>query len=153
GFLEEFCAERLSMPAEGDELMAGQDGAKAAFALKQREAAQIISIMEHEVERAILKFRFVSERVLQQLEVRNAMRIQGDKLAVNHGVTFHTFERPGDFNIAVTDDLAVTAVEGDPAAFDFGDHAKPVILVLEYPSRIIERRVRERRKHRLQAFG
>src|SRR4051794_19510738 len=39
GFLEELDAERLAVTAEGDQLVARQDGAKPLFAFKQRKPA------------------------------------------------------------------------------------------------------------------
>src|SRR4051812_8609449 len=84
--------------------------------------------------------------------MRNPIFIQGDKFAVYHGVAFHAFERFRNLDVAVADDLAVAAVKGDLARLDVRDHAKPVVLILEHPFFVVERGVRERRKHGLQSF-
>jgi hypothetical protein len=52
----------------------------------------------------------------------------------------------------VANDLAVAAVEDDASVLDLCDHAEAVILILEYPTLVVERGVREGGKHRLQAF-
>jgi hypothetical protein len=80
-----------------------------------------------------LQLRFISQRVLQQLEMRDAGRIEGHESAVDHGVALAALERLRHFDVAVTDDLAVAAKEDDPAAVGSGDHAKPVIFTLEHP--------------------
>jgi hypothetical protein len=72
--------------------------------------------------------------------------------AIYYGIAFHTFERFGDVNVAVADDFAVAAVEGDLATLYLGDHAKPVIFVLEDPPGIIERAIGQRGKHRLKTL-
>ena len=94
----------------------------------------------------------MAERVLQQLKMRDPVLVECDEFAVDHGVACDAFERFRDFDVTVADDLAVAAIERDLAALDLGDHAKAVVFVLEDPSRIVEGRVRQRRKHRLKAF-
>jgi hypothetical protein len=51
----------------------------------------------------------VAERVLQKLKMRYAVFIERDEFAVYHGIASYGFERFGDFNVAVTDDLAIAA--------------------------------------------
>jgi hypothetical protein len=63
---------------------------------------------------------------------------------------FHAFERFGDFNIAVADDLAVAAVQSDLVVSDLGDHAEAVIFILEDPAGIVERTIGQSGKHRLK---
>jgi len=106
--------------------------------------------MKHQVEGAILELRLVAERILHQLKMRCPVFVQGDEFAVNHRVAFHAFERPGNFHVAVANDLAVAAVESDVTTFDLGDHAEAIILVLEDPAGIVERPVGQGGKHRLE---
>src|SRR6478609_5990732 len=52
-----------------------------------------------------------------------------NELAIDdHGVALDPFKRLCDFDVAIANDLAIAAVKRDLAAFDFGDHPKPVIL-------------------------
>jgi hypothetical protein len=95
----------------------------------------------------------MAQRVLKQLEMRDAVFSDRDEFAVDHGVALDALQCFGDLDIAVTDDLAVAAVERNLAPPDFSDHPKAVVLVLEDPAGVVERRVGERRKHRLQALG
>src|SRR5215207_9380563 len=95
----------------------------------------------------------MSQRVLKQLKMRDAVLSDRDELAVDHGVALHALQRLGDLDIAAADDLAVTAVERNLAPPDFRDHPKAVVLILENPAGIVERRVSERSEHRLQALG
>src|SRR3954471_20927691 len=85
--------------------------------------------------------------------MRDAVLSDRDELTVDHGVALHALQRFGDLDIAAADDLAVTAVERNLAPPDFRDHPKAVVLILENPAGIVERRVRERSEHRLQALG
>ena len=95
----------------------------------------------------------MAQRVLKQLEMRDAVLSDRDELAVDHGVALHALQRFGDLDIAAADDLAVAAVERNLAPPDFRDHPEAVVLVLENPAGVVERRVGERREHRLQALG
>src|SRR3979490_2881180 len=83
--------------------------------------------------------------------MRDAVLSDRDELAIDHGVALHALQRFGDFHIAAADDLAVAAVERHLAAPDFRDHPEAVVLVLENPAGIVERRVGECSEHRLQA--
>src|ERR1700712_263392 len=85
--------------------------------------------------------------------MRNAVLSDRDELAVDYGVALYALQRFGDLRIAAADDLAVAAVERNFAPPDFRDHPEAVVLVLENPAGIVERRVRERSEHRLQALG
>ena len=67
-------------------------------------------------------------------------------------IALDAFERFCDLDIVVANDLAVAAVEGDASVLDLCDHAEAVILILEYPTLVVERGVSEGGKHRLQAF-
>src|SRR3979411_1887794 len=95
----------------------------------------------------------MASRVLEQLEMRDAVLSDRDELAVDHGVALHALQRFGDLHIAAADDLAVAAVERTLAPPDFRDHSEAVVLVLENPAGVVERRVSERSEHRLQALG
>src|SRR5215213_9353034 len=95
----------------------------------------------------------MAQRVLKQLEMRDALFSDRDELAVDHGVALHALQRLGDLDIAAADDLAVAAVERNLAPPYFRDHPEAVVLVLENPARVVERRVGERREHWLQAPG
>src|SRR3981189_69209 len=108
--------------------------------------------MKHEVERAILQFSLITQRILKQLEVRDAVAVERHQFAIDHGVTLDQFERFCKVAIAMAYDFAVTAIEGNLSAFDIRNHAEPVVLILKDPAHVIERGIRERRKHRLQAF-
>ena len=92
------------------------------------------------------------ERILQQLEMRDAFFVERHEFAVDYGVAPCAFERLRHFDIAVTNNLAVAAVQGDLASLDFRDHAEAVKLVLEDPSFVVEWRIRQCREHRLQAL-
>ena len=61
----------------------------------------------------------MAQRVLKQLEMRDAVFSDRDELAVDHGVALHALQRLGDLDIAAADDLAVAAVcpAGSPRPF------------------------------------
>ena len=84
--------------------------------------------------------------------MRNPALIERHELAIDHRIAFDTFESFCDFDVIVADDLAVAAVERDLAAFGDSDHPKAVVFVFKDPVLIVERRIRQRGKHRLQAF-
>src|SRR6476620_2491394 len=108
--------------------------------------------MEHQIERTVEQLRLVAQRILQQLKMRDAVFIKSDELAIDYGISLDTLERFRDFDVAVANDLAIPAVKSDLAAFDFGDHPKPVILILENPARVIEGSVGERGEHWLETL-
>src|ERR1700712_413535 len=85
--------------------------------------------------------------------MRDAVLSDRDELAVDYGVALHALQRFSDLRIAAADDLAIAAVERNPAPPDFRDHPEAVVFVLENPAGIVERRVGERREHWLQALG
>ncbi|MCP1912849.1 hypothetical protein J2R96_005329 [Bradyrhizobium elkanii] len=89
----------------------------------------------------------MTQRVLKQLEMRNAVLSDRDELAIDHGVALHALQRFGDLDIAAADDLAVAAVECNLAPPDFRDHPEAIVLILENPAAVIERRVGERSEH------
>ena len=141
------------MRAEGDQPVARQNCLQPLLALEERLLAQVRCVLEHEIESAIQQLRFMAQRVLKQLEMRDAVLSDRDEFAVDHGVALHALQRFGDLDIAVADDLAVAAVERNLAPPDFRDHPEAVVLVLENPAGVVERRVGERGEHRLQALG
>jgi len=143
GFREEFPTVRFSVTAERDQLVAWQDGFEPFLALEERLLPQIHSVLEHQVENAVQKLRLVSQRVLEQLKMRDAILSDRNEFAIDHAVALDAFECLGDLDVAAADDFAVAAVERDLAALDFGDHAEAVVLVLEYPTGIVEGRVRQ----------
>ena len=57
-------------------------------------------------------------------------------------IALDAFERFCDLDIVVANDLAVAAVEDDASVLDLCDHAEAVILMLEYPTLVVERGVR-----------
>lgn len=89
----------------------------------------------------------MTQRVLQQLKMRDAVLSDRDELAVDHGVALHALQRFGDLDIAAADDLAVAAVERNLAPADFRDHAEAIVFVLENPVGVVERRIGERSEH------
>src|SRR3954464_9550622 len=95
----------------------------------------------------------MAQRVLKKLEMRDAVLSDCDELAVDHGVALDALQRFGDLDIAVADDLAVTAVERNLAPPYFRDHPEAIVLVLKNPVCVVEWRVRERGEHRLQVPG
>ena len=122
------------MSAEGDQLVARQNCLQPLLALDKRLLAQVHRVLEHEIESAIQQLRFMAQRVLKQLEMRDAVFSDRDEFAVDHGVALDALQCFGDLDIAVTDDLAVAAVERNLAPPDFSDHPKAVVLVLENPA-------------------
>ena len=94
----------------------------------------------------------MTQRILQQLKMRNPVLVERNEFAVDHGVTVHAFESFRDLNVAVTDDLSVAAIESDLAAFDIRNHAKSVVFIFEEPLVIIERFICQRGEHRLEPF-
>jgi hypothetical protein len=90
--------------------------------------------MKHEIECDVLQLRLMAERVLQKLEMRNAVFADRYQLAIDNGIALHAFERFRNFDVAVAHDLAVAAVKRDAAVFDLCDHPEAVILILEYPA-------------------
>lgn len=57
----------------------------------------------------------MTQRILQQLKMRDAVRIQRDELAVDDRVALYALERFRDFHVALSDDLAVAVIERDLA--------------------------------------
>ena len=76
--------------------------------------------------------------------MRDAIFVERNQFAVDDGVAFYVFEGLSDFNVAMTDDFAVTAVKRDLAALGLGDHAEAIVFILENPAPVVERRVRQR---------
>jgi hypothetical protein len=91
--------------------VARQDRFQPLLALEKRLFAQVGCVLKHEIEGAIQKLRFMAQRVLKQLEMRDAVLSDRDELAVDHGIALHALQRFGDLDIAAADDLAVAAVE------------------------------------------
>ena len=89
----------------------------------------------------------MAQRVLQQLEMRDAVLSDRNEFAINHGVALHAFQRFGDLDIAAADDFAVSAVERNLAPPDLCDHPEAIVLILENPVGVVERRVGERSEH------
>src|SRR4029077_5864727 len=106
----------------------------------------------HQIEDAIEQLGFMAECILEKLEARDALAVERDQFAIQHGVGFHPLKRLRDFDITVADDLAVATVERDVPGLDAGDHTEAVVLVLEDPIGVVERRVRERSKHWLKSL-
>jgi hypothetical protein len=75
-----------------------------------------------------LQFGFVAKSVLQKLEVRDPVPIERHEFAIDHRIPCDAFERFGDFDVVVADDLAITAVERDLAAFVTATMRKPSYL-------------------------
>ena len=94
----------------------------------------------------------MAKRVLQELEMRYAVLANRYKLPVDYGIAFDALEGSCDLDIAMADDFAIAAIEHDLAGIDPSDHAEAVVLVLEYPTPVVERRVGKRREHGLQPF-
>ena len=55
----------------------------------------------------------MTQRVLEQLEARDAVPVERYEFAIEDGVDLHALQRARDLDVAVADDLAVAAVEGD----------------------------------------
>lgn len=81
----------------------------------------------------------MAKRVLKQLEMGCAVLPDRDELAIDHGVALHILQCFRDLDVGMADDLPVAAVERDPTAPDFGDHAETIEFVLEDPIGIVER--------------
>ena len=73
GLGEEFRTDRFAVTAEGDQPVARQDRFQARLALEKRLSAQINCVLKHQIEGAILELCFMTQRVLQQLEMRDAV--------------------------------------------------------------------------------
>jgi hypothetical protein len=149
GLSEEFRAVPFTVSAEGDQLVARQNCLQPLLALEKRLLAQVHCVLKHEIEGAIQEVRLMAQRILKQLEMREAVLSDRDEFAIDHGVALHALQRFGDLDIAAADDLAVAAVERNLAPPDFRDHPAAVVLVLENPAGVVERRVSERSEHRL----
>src|SRR5262245_39179648 len=85
--------------------------------------------------------------------MREAIATDSHQFAIDHRIVLYPLQRFRDFDVILADDLAVAAVKGDLTALNGCDHAKAVILILEYPVLIIKRAIGERGEHRLQTFG
>ena len=85
-----------------------------------RLLAQVHCVLKHEIESAILELRFMAQRILEQLEMRDAVLSDRDELTVDHGVALHALQGFGDLDIAAADDFAVAAVERNLAPPDCG---------------------------------
>src|ERR1700733_15655106 len=102
--------------------MLRQQTAQQLLALDERKAAKVLPASEHDIENAVPQRCLRPQRILEQLEMRNAPCIERNELSVQHGVRLHLFQRLCDLSIAVTDDLAVAGVKGDFAACNVGNH-------------------------------
>jgi hypothetical protein len=125
--------------AECDQLVARQDGLEPLLALEERQRMQVLAVCEHEVECAVQKLSLVAQGVLKQLKMGYAILPDRDELAIDHGVRLHALECFRDLDIGVADDFPVAAVEHDPPAPDFRDHAESIEFVLEDRIGIVER--------------
>jgi hypothetical protein len=149
GLGEVFRTVRFAVMAESDQPVTWQDRFQPLLALEKRLFAQVHCVLKHKIKSAIQELRFVAQRVLKQLEMRDAVFSDRDELAVDHGVALHALQRFGDLDIAAADDFAVAAVQRNLATPDFRDHPEAIVLVLENPAGVVERRVGERSEHRL----
>ena len=122
--------------------LARQNAAQPLLALKKRKAPQIFAVAEHHVEDAVEELRLMAQRILQQLEARDAVPIQRDEFAVENSVDFEALESTRDLDVTVADDLAVAAVEGNASVFDDGHHPETVVLVFKDP--VTDRRTARR---------
>jgi len=52
----------------------------------------------------------VSQRILEQLKMRDAILSDGNKLAIDHGIMLDAFECRGDLDVAAADDYTVAAI-------------------------------------------
>src|SRR5262249_26310666 len=109
-------------------------------------------VMKHEIECNVLQLRLMAKRVLQKLEMRNAVFADCYKFSVDNRIALYAFERFCNFDVAVADDLAVAAIKRDAAAVDLCDHPEAVILIFKYPVLVVEGSICERSEHWLQAF-
>ena len=71
--------------------------------------------------------------------MREAIAADRYQFAIDHRIVLYARQRFRDFDVVVADDLAVAAVKGNFTAFNCCDHAKAVVLILEYPVLIIKR--------------
>src|SRR5688572_19897499 len=84
--------------------------------------------------------------------MRDTVLADGHEFSVDNGIALNAFQSLCDLDIIMADDLAVAAIERDTPVLDGYHHAKSIILVFEYPTRIVERRIREGGEHGLQSF-
>src|SRR3954470_5184288 len=73
GLGEEFRAVPFTVSAEGDQLVAWQNCLQSLFTLKEGVVAQVRCVLKHEIESAIQELRLVAQRILKQLEMRDAI--------------------------------------------------------------------------------
>src|SRR3954469_1972433 len=89
GLGEEFGAVPFAVSAEGNQLVARQNCLQPHLALAQRLLAQVRRLLKHEIEGAVQELCFMAQRVVKQLEMRDAVLTDRDKLTVDHGAALH----------------------------------------------------------------
>jgi hypothetical protein len=93
------------------------------------------------------------EGVLEKLEARDAVFVQGNKLAVDDGIVLDLLQSLGNWLVVVAYDQAAARIQRHAALLDAGDQSEAVSLGLEHPFGAVERRVDERGQHGLQLLG
>ena len=74
------------MLAECHQRMLRQQTAQPPFALEERKVAKVIAGSEHDIEDAIQERCLRPQRILEKLEARDALCIERNEFAVQHGV-------------------------------------------------------------------
>jgi len=70
------------MLAECQQRMLRQQTAQPLFAFEERKAAKVLAASEHDIEDAIQERRLRPQRILEELEVRDALSIERNEFAV-----------------------------------------------------------------------
>src|SRR5215469_4577640 len=118
------------------------------LALEQGLAVQILPVDIKEIEHAIEHTRGLTLGILQELEARAPMLIEGHELAVEYGLVLDLGEGLADRGIFPRDVVEVAGIERRVARPRHGDSAEAVPFGFKYPIRIVERLVGQGGKHR-----
>jgi hypothetical protein len=71
-----------------------QDAPQPLLAFDERQATQVLSVQEPDVEDAVAEIGRGARGILQQLEVEDATRVEGNQLPVDHRVMPSSSPRP-----------------------------------------------------------
>ena len=129
GFFEEGGPFLFDMLTVAQQTVTGQQLLKQGFTLKEGLAAHVLPAKEENVEHAIPQLcPFITQRVLQQLEARPALRIKRDQLAIDDTRLCDGAQRLCDGGIAGSHLNTITREEPYRATPYFGDEPEAVPL-------------------------
>jgi hypothetical protein len=115
--------------------------------LDERAAAQILVPAIEEVEGAVEEAHLLAFCVLQELEARAAIRVEGHEFPVDHGKAANFTQGAANRWIFARQVDQVPRIKRDRAVLDFGHQAEAVPFRLEDPVGVVEGLVGQGGKH------